>query len=393
MSDLDVTGGIGGMEVAVEGLRLAAVRLRGTADRVEGAAPGTSRFSPWLLLSVSSDLAHLLVRARFESGEVTGRVGEAARRLRELAVSTDRAATGYEAAEANVRGLVGGLHDQAMGIAWLVSEVTGRAFGLLDEGEGWDVSVTPVPAQDCVPAPTSVGSLLAGVQSLGGAASAGRVRVIEVPAADGSTTWVVQVPGTHGGWFEGGVVPMDWPANVSLMLRATGASRVATARALELAQAGRAGPRDRVVLAGHSQGGIVAAALASDPAFVRRHRVSHLVAAGSPIDDFPVPDATQVLSLQHRTDPVHAFDVSPPPDRRSWATVEAGAPVDLAEHLMAGAHALTAYRATAARVDRSDHPSLRHWRAGLAPALTTAPGATPVVHEFRTERRWQNRDS
>ena len=184
--------------------------------------------------------------------------------------------------------------------------------------------------------PTSADSLLAGLESLGDRESEGGVRVIELAASDGTTTWVVQVPGTHGGWFEGGAVPMDWPANVSLMLSATSASKVARrAGAGAGAVGGRAGPRDRVVLVGHSQGGIVAAALASDPAFTRHHRVSHVVAAGSPIDDFPIPASTQVLSLQHDTDPVHALDLSPPPDRRSWTTVETTAPLDVRAHLAA----------------------------------------------------------
>lgn len=396
MSDLDVTGGAGGVEVAVEDLRRTAIRLRVAADAVEETAPLRWSLSPLLsvlALSASPDLAHLLARAVSDTGDVRGRLGEVVRRLRGMAVSTERAAAGYESAEATARGLVAGLHDQAMVVAWLVSEATGRAFGLLDEGEGWDVTVTARPAPDCVPVPTSADSLLAGLESLGDRGSEGGVRVVELPASDGTTTWVVQVPGTHGGWFEGGVVPMDWPANVSLMLSATSASKVATALALQRAQGARAGPRDRVVLVGHSQGGIVAAALASDPAFARDHRVSHVLTAGSPIDDFPVPGSTQVLSLQHDTDPVHALDLSPPPDRRSWTTVETTVPLDVRAHLAGGAHALSAYRATAVRVERSDDVSLRAWRASLAPALATAPGAQPVVHEFRTERRWQNRDS
>lgn len=393
MSDLQVTGGAGGVEVGVEDLRRAASRLRVSAGAVDDAAPGPWRISPWLLLSAAPELVHLFVRGRLESAETSDRVVELVRRLRALSVTTDRAAASYELAEESARELVAGLHDQAMALAWLVSEGTGRAFGLLDEGEGWEVAVTQVPVTPCVPTPTSADSLLAGIETLGDRDSRGGVRVIELALADGTTTWVVQVPGTHGGWFEGGTIPMDWPANVSLMLSATSASKVAATRALDRAQAGRAGPRDRVVLVGHSQGGIVAAALASDPEFTRTHRVSHVVTAGAPIDDFPIPNATQVLSLQHETDPVHALDASPPPDRRSWTTVEASAPIDVRAHLTAGAHALSAYRATASQVDRSGDVSLRQWRAGIAPALALAPGAEPVVHEFRSKRRWQNRDS
>ena len=392
MSDLEVTGGAGGLEVAVEELRRAAAGLRRCAAVVEDELGPDWEVASWLLLRAPPDVAAQVARAWSESGELRRRVWAAVVRLRDLAESTGRAADSYESAEERNRALVDAVHEQAVVVALLVTAATGQAFGLLDEGTGWDVVVTPAaPVVPVVPVPTSAESLLAGVESLG---SEGRVRVVELPAADGTTTWVVQVPGTHGSWFEGGRVPMDWPANVSLMLAATSASSVAAATALDRAQAGRAGPGDRVVLVGHSQGGIVAAALASDPGFRRRHRVTHVVAAGSPIDQFPIPAATEVLSLQHRGDPVHVLDVSPPPDRASWTTVLA-TPVGAAptRRRPLAAHDLSGYRATAAAADRSNDVSLHRWRAGLAPVLEARAGSAPVVHEFRSQRRWQNRDS
>lgn len=391
MSDVEVLGGAGGLEVGVEDLRRAAAGLRRCAAAIEDALGPSWEVAPWLVLPVPAGVAAQVARGWAESAELRRRVGAALVRIRDLAGSTALAADRYEAAEERTRALVGAVHGQAMVVALLVTATTGRAFGLLDEGAGWDVAVSPTVPRDgaVVPVPTSAESLLAGVESLG---SQGRVRVVELPAADGTTTWVVQVPGTHGSWFEGGTVPMDWPANVSLMLAATSASSVAASTALDRAQARRSRPGDRVVLVGHSQGGIVAAALASDPAFRRRHRVTHVLTAGSPVDQFPVPATTEVLSLQHRGDPVHAFDVSPPPDRRPWTTVVATPAVTAGGGLLA-AHGLPAYLATASTADRSDDVSLQRWRAGLAPALTRRPGSPPVVHEFRSERRWQNRDS
>ncbi|KGN43124.1 PGAP1-like alpha/beta domain-containing protein [Knoellia aerolata] len=402
MSDLEVVGGLGGLEVAVEDLRRAAAGLRRCAAVLDDWLGPNWEVAPWLSLHVPpvppalpllSAVTVQVTRARAESGELRRWVASTAVRLRDLADATARAADGFEAVEARNRALVGAVHDQAMVVARIVTAATGRAFGLLDEGTGWEVAVTAARTRDgvVVPVPTSAETLLAGVESL---AVEGRVRVVEVPTADGSTTWVVQVPGTHGSWFEGGSVPMDWPANVSLMLAATSASAVAATTALDRAQAGRARPGDRVVLVGHSQGGLVAAALASDPAFGRRHRVTHVVTAGSPIDEFPIPASIDVLSLQHRGDPVHALDVSPPPDRRTWTTVVATpAARSLPNGGPVAAHALGAYRSTAAAVDRSDDVSLQRWRAGVAPALTSRTGSVPVVHEFRSERRWHNRDS
>jgi len=401
--DLRVTGGAGGIEVAVEDLLRACAALRRSAEVIAHVTPRDSSVelptpampavgADWGLgaraLGAPIDLAPLVGRCRRDLGEVISDVAGAVERLRDLADSLASAANTYAWGESTVQGLVGGLHAQAMTAAWLITELTGQPYGLLDEGSGWDVDVTPAEPLVEVATPTSTRSLLAGVESLG---QDGRVRVVEIPVADGSTTWVLQVPGTHSpglqGWFRGGEIPMDWPANVSLMLRATSASKVAAAKALEQAQAGRAGPRDRVVIVGHSQGGIVAAALASDPAFTRGRRVTNVITAGSPVDAFPVPDSTAVLSLQHATDAVPMLDVSPPPDRRNWTSVSAAAPPGVF------AHALSGYGATAGRAERSDDVSLRQWRAGLAPALAASPGSAPVVHEFRARRRWQNRDS
>lgn len=401
--DLRVTGGAGGIEVAVADLRRAAVALRRSAEIISDITPRESVVevptppppavgADWGLgaraLGAPIDLAPLVGRCRRDLTDVIAGAAGAVERLRELAHSVTSAAATYEWGDGAVRDMVAGLHAQAMTTAWLITVMTGQPYGLLDEGKGWDVDVTPAEPLAEVPVPTSTVSLLEGVESLG---QDGRVRVVEIPLADGTTTWVLQVPGTHSpglqGWFRGGEIPMDWPANVSLMLRATSASKVAATKALEQAQAGRAGARDRVVIVGHSQGGIIAAALASDPAFAQRHRVTQVLTAGSPIDAFPIPDSTSVLSLQHATDPVPMLDVAPPPDRRNWTSVTAAAPAGVF------AHALTGYASTAARTERSGDVSLRQWQAGLAPALAAAPGSTPVVHEFRSRRRWQNRDS
>lgn len=390
MSDLEVIGGAGGTEVAVEGLRRAAAGLRRCAELVETGLGADWEVAPWLVVRAPPSTAVLVARAWAESGELRRRVAAAVVRLRDLADSTVRAADSYESAEARTRALVGAVHDHAMAVALVVTASTGRAFGLLDEGTGWEVVVSPAaPRGTVAPVGASAGSLLAGIEFLG---AEGRVRVVEVPVVDGTTTWVVQVPGTHGSWFEGGSVPMDWPANVSLMLAATSASAVATTAALDRAQSGRARPGDRVVLVGHSQGGLVAAALASDPAFRSRHRVTHVLTAGSPVDQFPVPGSTEVLSLQHRGDPVHGLDVSPPPDRRAWTTVVASPAVSPSRDRPLRAHELASYRATSAEVDRSNDVSLQRWRAGLAPALAPRAGSSPVVHEFRSARRWQTRD-
>ena len=69
------------------------------------------------------------------------------------------------------------------------------------------------------------------------------------------------------------------------------------------AQAGRAGLAEPVLLAGHSQGGIAAAALAADPGFRRRHPVGAVVTSGAPIARMALPPQVSVLALEHAPGP------------------------------------------------------------------------------------------
>ena len=162
------------------------------------------------------------------------------------------------------------------------------------------------------------------------------------------------------------------------------------AAALEVAR-GRAGARsttaDPVVLVGHSQGGILAAALASDAVFTARHRVTHVVTSGSPIGWFPVPATTRVLSVERGDDPVPRLDLAPNPDRSSWVTVRTpgdNLPVDVRGHRLGG------YVSTlriAEDAPRGTVAGLDAWQASAGEVL-----GRPVrsVSELRVERGWQN---
>ena len=110
------------------------------------------------------------------------------------------------------------------------------------------------------------------------------VRVPETTRGDGGAAWVVVVPGTQQ-WSAGpGPNPFDVTTNVRAM---TGDATVAAAGvAVALAAAGSVGRStadDPVALVGHSQGGILAAALASDTSFTTRHRITHVLTSGAPV--------------------------------------------------------------------------------------------------------------
>jgi hypothetical protein len=299
-------------------------------------------------------------------GEATGVVGLGGAwgeglALDVLALHLRAAARVYAQVEASVAAVLSGV---------------GAGADLVARG-GWLADGPPVPRVTMVEAtlvldPDSgfrgAADLVAAGEALGG----GRVRVVEVVRGDGGSAWVVVVPGTQEWSPHAGSNPFDVTTDVRAV---TGDATIAAAgvtAALDLARA-RAGPRstaaDPVVLVGHSQGGILAAGLASDPAFTRGNRVTHVVTTGSPVGLFPVPPSTAVLSVERGDDPVPRLDLSPNPDRPSWVTVRSpgtGPPVDL------GAHRLEGYVATlrvAEAAPRGTVVGLDAWQASAGVVL------------------------
>jgi pimeloyl-ACP methyl ester carboxylesterase len=76
---------------------------------------------------------------------------------------------------------------------------------------------------------------------------------------------------------------------------------------------------ERVALVGHSQGGIVAAAIASHENLA--YRIDHIVTAGSPIANHPIPNSTWVTSVEIEDEVVSALDGAPNQQRDAWITV------------------------------------------------------------------------
>ncbi|PKW26424.1 hypothetical protein [Phycicoccus duodecadis] len=261
----------------------------------------------------------------------------------------------------------------------------GARGGYLGEG-GAAVSVRPVPAAAGVAPLAGPADLVA----LGDGLHGGRVRVVEVDDGAGGSAWVVAVPGTQEWSPRAGVNPFDLTSDVGAVTGDATLAAAGVTAALEVAWAaagGRARHRDDpVLLVGHSQGGILAAALAADPGFRVGHRVTHLVTTGSPVGAFAVPASVRVLSVEHADDPVPTLDLSPNPARASWLTLRVGAgpPVDVGRHALAGY--VTTVRA-AEGAPRGTVSGLGAWEASAGTFLHR-----PVrsVHEVVVERGWQN---
>lgn len=378
--------------VRSEALAATAARVSALADQLRedaallaGAVAGLGpprRRAPGDVLALGSWL-------RLE-GEAVGVVGPGgvwgeALSLDALAAGLRASARVYTEVELGVSGVLAGVAAGADLVGrggWLVDSWGGAPDGV---GRGPVLRpVAPTPDGPLVGEAGRAGrvpgvaDLVAAGEGLGG----GRVRVIETTRGDGGSAWVVVVPGTQEWSPRAGSNPFDLTTDVrALTAGATvAAAGVAAALALARARSGRATPGDPVMLVGHSQGGVLAAALASDPGFRREHRVTHVVTSGSPVALFPVPESVRVLSVEHLDDPVPRLDLSPVPTRSSWVCVRApalGPPVDVRRH------ALDAYVRTVRTVEdapRGTVAGLDGWRA-TSGAFVGVPvvGVTDVV--------------
>ena len=187
----------------------------------------------------------------------------------------------------------------------------------------------------------------------GDPAGQGTIEVQTLHLPDGSVRHIVYLPGTD----DMGTTPMSQDADVrdmatNLHLIAGQDTTYAAGIEQAMTEAG-IGADDPVLLVGHSQGGMEAAALLAHGS---GFHVTHVVTAGSPIagvHDYPV--GTHVLSLENRGDVVPLLDGADNPDTRQHVTVR----FDDHETSVAANHALTHYTRGAEAVDASADPSIR----------------------------------
>jgi len=205
--------------------------------------------------------------------------------------------------------------------------------------------------------PTSVSDLFKGVdrrQNRVDGAVSGEIGVQRLVGPDGTVRFVVQLPGTESWALAPGSTARDLSTNLHTM---AGGSTVYM-RGIEAAMAQADIPRGApVMLVGHSQGGMTAAALAADPAFRRRFNVTQVVTAGAPIARFEVPAGVQVLAVENRNDLVPGLDGADNPDRANVTTMTFGANKTMGEN-----HSLSETYVPAAAGLPAGDPSYAAWR-------------------------------
>lgn len=159
--------------------------------------------------------------------------------------------------------------------------------------------------------PNSISAIFGGVEdaySVAGTPGApdGAVRIVSVKQDDGSTAYIVNIPGTETWGINGSGQGRDLTSNLMVMAGQSSSAQKAIELAMEQADIPAGAP---VLLAGHSQGGMLAAALASDPAFMDRYNVTNVVTVGSPVNGVAIDPRVQVLEAAHQGDLVPKLDL------------------------------------------------------------------------------------
>lgn len=227
--------------------------------------------------------------------------------------------------------------------------------------------LTPVLAPVQQPAPRGVGGVMGVVArtyddsmptGLPGTDVA-TVTVQRLDRPDGTRSWLVAVPGTQT-MSMSGAVPTDMGTNLRLE---AGLADTMTAGVLAAMHRAGVGADEPVVLAGHSQGGMVAMHVAAVAA--GSFTVGAVVTAGSPDIPAALPNGVPVVRLEHVEDGTARLDGAPTrvttqvtAITRELADDGHGTPD------WGAAHEVSGYVETAQRVDR---------------ALAEAPGSIPGV--------------
>jgi hypothetical protein len=252
------------------------------------------------------------------------------------------AADSYFGAEADIsRELREGRELPVAQLAGGVASLAAGA-GLLVETK---VSANIVGVSNSISPPTSIGSLAERLVSGSGPGLDGKsawLRIEKfrepaspVKAASGQVAvpearYVVYIPGTQSWAPRPGTNPFDLTSNLSAISK-TGFAGSERAVSLAMTQAG-IGPDSKVLLVGHSQGGMVAANVST------RFAGSSVLTFGSPLGQLTGKLLAPTLSVEHERDPVPKLDSRPNPLATNWVTVRhALAGVDpIAQHEMAG---------------------------------------------------------
>lgn len=277
----------------------------------------------------------------------------------------------------------------ALGLAAILSQWNGLAHGT-------EVRLTQInaPGAGAPPGAGSATSSQAAISSIEDVAMAfehldglgehaDSIRIDRVVDPDGNVGWLVVIPGSEG-WLSGGA--LDWTNNPGAMV---GIPDVGIEAVTQAMRAAGVGSQESVVLAGHSQGGLVAVGAAN--ALEEEFAIAGVVSLGAPIGRLPVPQTAEVLSVEHLEDPVPGLDQAANPVAENLTTVERSLlasddPAMQAVHGPFQSHSAVYYSDTGRLIDHSRDPAVGDSLEAMALVLNPDATATSSYYHARRER-------
>ena len=183
--------------------------------------------------------------------------------------------------------------------------------------------------------------------------------------------FIAYIPGTQTWNPISGSNPMDFTSNMQAMKGpGLAASEIGVQLALNtaLAKAG-AGPNAKILLVGHSQGGMIAANISQ-----RDKRVKGVVTFGAPIAQVASQLKVPVVALEHSNDIVPKLGLKANPMAENMATVVRETPISNQNDALVEAHDISSYVKTAEMADESQEFGLKRVREQLFAVIGVEKG-------------------
>lgn len=197
-------------------------------------------------------------------------------------------------------------------------------------------------------------------------------------------SWSVIIPGTKT-WVLNGANVQNLRTNLEEISGEVSDQRYAVEVGMEMAGIK---PGEPVEIVGHSQGGIVAGNMATDPAFTSKYAVVSVLTAGSPLSKIPKLHPNS-LALENLSDIVPATGGG---HNNGGTTVYFDKEVAVAGGRQAGAtgpHSIETYESAAQSLETSNDPGVieaQKWAADRLNALHLNSETATTVLDFQTHR-------
>ena len=298
-------------------------------------------------------------------------------RLRHLLVACEHAANEYFDGEALVAKEIMDMN--------LAPAVAGALVGLgapaLLQSRG--ASARLISSETGVAAPQSFGDLAGRLEKLN---AAGRP-IVRIESFDG--IYLVFLPGTQVWSPIAGKNPLDLTSDLAAMVAPAKADFEKAAYAA-IKQAG-IGSSDRVILVGHSQGGMIAANIAVDqsqrePGRQPACRVAGVVTFGAPLGQLADKLKVPVIAFAHNNDLVPKLGVKANPLAENWVTVARDSPLQGQNAAPVEAHSISNYKKTAELADSSTDLGLNRVREQILGGDLALTSKKSEVMEFELAR-------